>query len=213
METATRNQWLAAIRDAQRDHDQRIRETLGQSLSQMKAKAGQALGQAGEFLEGRPAAIRANVPELRRQGVRTIASVGAAGAIGFARGYAGDERFNVRGMPIELLIGIGAHIVAGTVLAGTPAALVAHGVADGMIGVSAAHLARELGTRARAAIAARQPEASQTTAGYAPPYALPPGYEPHALAAYAGAPSNSADRAMAEAIEIMREHEQRTNEG
>jgi hypothetical protein len=197
MELATRNQWLAAIRDAQREHDQKIRETLGQSLSHAKAKA-------GEIYEERVAAMKANVPELKKQGMRSAASVAAAFAMGTARGFAGDERLNLGGkVPVELLLGIGAHIAAGTVLAGTPAAMVAHGAADGLLGVTAAHFGRELGgwfARRQAA----QPRAA--AAGYAP-YgyaALPPPREGNA--AYAG--TNAADRAMAEAIEIMRQNEQ-----
>ena len=177
MELATRNQWAQAIQSAQREHEARLRDVLGQSISQARAKA-------GELYESRVSAMKENVPELKRQGMRTAATLSTAFGVGLARGTFGDDRFNLRGVPIELILGIGAHLAAGTVLAGTPGAMVAHGAADGMLGVTVAQL--------------------EATSGYAPyghvAPALPPGH------AYAGAAPSAteADRAMAEAIEIMR---------
>jgi hypothetical protein len=198
MTLATQPQWAQAIQSAQREHESRLRKALGDSLTQAKTKA-------GEIYDSRLSAIKENVPELKKQGVRTVSAFGAAFAFGAARGAFGDEKLMVKGMPIELLVGIGAHALASTALAGTPAALVAHGAGDAMLGASAAMFGRSLGGWIRERSTAANARLQQgATAGYAP-HALPPGYE-HALPAYAGAaPSVSeADRAMAEAIEIMR---------
>lgn len=204
MELATRNQWAQAIQSAQREHEARLRDVLGQSISQARAKA-------GELYESRVSAMKENVPELKRQGMRTASAFGTAFAFGVARGAFGDDRFQLRAVPIELLVGIGAHALAGTALAGTPAALVAHGAGDAMLGASAAIFGRSIGSWARErsarSSAAAQPEAA--AAGYAPhgqPAALPPG-EVHTLPAYSGGAATEADRAMAEAIEIMRASE------
>lgn len=200
MELATRNQWAQAIQSAQREHEARLRDVLGQSISQARAKA-------GELYESRVSAMKENVPELKRQGVRTAATLSTAFGVGLARGTFGDDRFNLRGVPLELILGIGAHLAAGTVLAGTPGAMVAHGAADGMLGVSVAQLGRDAGAWLRSRSAGRQaaaPAQLEATSGYAPyghvAPALPPGH------AYAGAAPSAteADRAMAEAIEIMR---------
>lgn len=201
MELATRNQWAQAIQSAQREHEARLRDVLGQSITQARAKA-------GELYDSRVSAMKANVPELKRQGVRTAATLGTAFGVGLARGTFGDDRFNLRGVPIELLLGIGAHLAAGTVLAGTPGAQIAHGAADGMLGVTAAHFGRDVGAWIRSRSDERRSGAAPqaATSGYA---ALPAG-PAHALPAYIGAVpgQTEADRAMAEAIEIMRAHEQ-----
>lgn len=203
MELATRNQWAQAIQSAQREHEARLRDVLGQSISQARAKA-------GELYDSRVSAMKDNVPELKRQGMRTAATLSTAFGVGLARGTFGDDRFNLRGVPIELILGIGAHLAAGTVLAGTPGAMVAHGAADGMLGVTVAQLGRDAGAWLRSRSAGREAGAPtqaaqlEATSGYAPyghaAPALPPG---HAYA-HAGATPNEADRAMAEAIEIMR---------
>ena len=215
MQSATHNQWLHAINAAQRERavglaqqeqQSRIREILGQSASQARAKV-------GEIAER----TRANYEsgEVKRQGIRTATGLGTAFALGAARGAFGDERFMLRGMPLEVLVGIGAHLAGGTVLAGTTGGLVAHGAGDAMLGLSAAHFGRELGSWMRERYAGNAPapqaQPQAAAAGYAPPYppqALPPGHAPHALPAQVGAAPTAADRAMAEAIEVMRQHEQ-----
>lgn len=197
MELATRNQWAQAIQSAQREHEARLRDVLGQSMAQARAKA-------GELYDSRVSAMKENVPELKRQGVRTAATVGTAFGVGLARGAFGDDRFNLRGVPLELLLGIGAHLAAGTVLAGTPSALVAHGAADGMLGLSAAMIGRDVAGWLRARSARRAPAQQAATAGYADYPA-----REYALPAYSGAsePPTQADRAMAEALELMRASE------
>ena len=210
MELATRNQWSLAMQQAandavKRDHLTRLREALGQSYTQAREKAG-AL--ATDVTERTKANWESG--EVKRQAMRSGAAMGTALAFGMARGAFGDERLNVGGMPIELIFALGAHLAGGTVLAGTPGALLAHGAGDALLGASVAQIGRGLGQRGRAyyerSRAQRAAASEAAAAGYAPygePEALPPGYAP-ALPVYAGAAPNAADRAMAEAIEIMR---------
>ena len=199
---ATKNHWLAAIREAQREQSRRIRDTLGQGVAR-----------TGELIEERKAAIVENKDALLSQGARTVAGAGTAFVVGAARGYAGDDALKLGPVPAELLLGLGAHIASGLLLTGTPAAAVAHGMADALIAASAVQLGRSVGAGWRERVAAQRAPQQGAAAGYAPQvvYALPPGYAPGhpvALPAYAGAGAHAADRAMAEAIAVMQQEEQ-----
>lgn len=191
----TRANWRQMVSEAQRANDSRIREVLGQSLRQARDLGGRFTEQAGRVAGERLTAAKENIRagELQKQGIRSASSGGAAFLVGLARGYVGDQAAKVAGVPMEFAAGFATHLVAAFGLAGTPAGAVAHGVADGLLAASAVQLGRAAGMQMRA-----RATAQSTAAGYEPGYGYAlPGY------ASAGASTAVADRAMAEAIDIL----------